>query len=799
MTLELAMSSVTAATEQGGSFPWGTTDRQLMLVVESASERHTRAYFGADNSLTGVPVGGPLAHFFRFEEIDDTALPYAASLGFDLTPQTTPAAIAARSLRVADSPAVDLAFSGYSDTLSASTVIVDPTQPAAAKTLLLSWATGELARGDTGDITVTVVTSGLANQASSTCTIGVAVDSPATDITVVRAKDGTTTLETARKRLPYQVRVRAEVGGSPVMLGAGEELSWIVTSHQTPSVTLEFDETVTPPPTPTLPSEENYIKTPSLTAVPDAWASPQTVEVTVVRRDANKLVIAGGNSVSLTLPVIASQDKLNVVLLLDRSGSMNSNDRWVSAVSGARYFCDLLIDENASPSAPGHDAAVLRFGGVAGYDTAQSGAPNFGGQEGNSYDTIVDFNSIGSAASWLTGTYDPALAAISPSSTTPIGSGMLYARDKLVQELGADTDRDSVLLVLSDGMQNRGVSIQDAIDNHWSDLGGNPNVRVFSVAVNTLSSWADVLRYAVGETGGSPAIDVKHIPTATTAAITSMRVQQWYAFIFGELFGAITLAADPDPLLASPDSEEHEVQVTPRLLRGPVHDLHLRRGPPLGSRHPAAGRERGRRLDHRRGRQRVLQRRPPLQDRPRPPAALLFGARPQVGRHLEGAGAARRRRHRRVLLVPRQRPRRRAAPVRRGRIGAATHRGGHHRPRRPGGRRRPAQRRRGHRRRPGPGPVDRRRRLRRGPPTPRRARPRRRRRRARPHRPAGRHRGERHGLRARPKPDAGLRRGSARRVRGQLRGPTPRAPGPSTPPCRPSRSSPLTRPSCARA
>ncbi|HUT78220.1 MAG TPA: hypothetical protein VM285_11060, partial [Polyangia bacterium] len=280
------------------------------------------------------------------------------------------------------------------------------------------------------------------------------------------------------------------------------------------------------------------------------------------------------------------------------SGSMASQHRWAAAMSGAKIFATLVEEAvgqtvTADPySGSGthtwttvpHRAGLAWFWGrshpVSGPNFPNPTPPEPGYPEGfhNWFtDAAGDSYRLPDGATLAkTGTIsaDPpagTLAQQDPGHFTALGSGMLFCRKTLVAAADPATSvRDRVLLVLSDGMENRAPMLAELFDGSqtglWYREEGNaalplqdPEIRLHAAAVLTGANWVDRLRAAVTETGGDPALDVKHITDYATSDVT---LQHWFVNRFKTLFGFDEADAGPDPVLCEGQIATRKIPVT---------------------------------------------------------------------------------------------------------------------------------------------------------------------------------------------------------------------------------------------
>jgi hypothetical protein len=314
----------------------------------------------------------------------------------------------------------------------------------------------------------------------------------------------------------------------------------------------------------------------------DGSAPPCTVEIQV--------------NAAAQIPV--EPDGVDVAILVDRSGSMSSQNRWKAAMSGAKLFAELVREATgqtvtADPypgsgthtwtTAP-HRAGLAWFWGRRNPGNTpnfpnptppEPGYPEgfhnwFTDAAGDSY-RLPDGASLAKldniSAESPTGT----LAEQGPGNLTALGSGMLFCRNALVAAADPVTsNRGRVLLVLSDGMENRAPLLAALFDGSktglWFREEGDvtlalqdPKIKLHAAAVLTGASWVDRLRAAVTEAGGDATLDVKHITDYATSDVT---LQHWFVNRFRTLFGFDEADAGPDPELAAGQTATRAIPVT---------------------------------------------------------------------------------------------------------------------------------------------------------------------------------------------------------------------------------------------
>jgi hypothetical protein len=284
---------------------------------------------------------------------------------------------------------------------------------------------------------------------------------------------------------------------------------------------------------------------------------PIQVEVAVFDSGGELVEIGSSDVVNLTVdPAVVSSDPLAVAVLLDRSGSMNSSDRWASARSAAHCFGDLLVDDD-----DGHHYGLYWFSGAS--STATDNADP--AQLGSSYGTVTGLDMV------AVDTSTPLDASAgSPGGSTSVGAGLLHARERILAAAPGGARR--AVLVLSDGIENRQPSMarvftngdEPGIDNitagptaPWLD-GGDPDIDVYAVAIATTASWHDRLVARIGSLG-QPANHVTTLDKATA----SIDLHNWFLARFTELAGLTECDVPIDPTLTGVEGvAEHPALVS---------------------------------------------------------------------------------------------------------------------------------------------------------------------------------------------------------------------------------------------
>ncbi|MBN2718038.1 MAG: hypothetical protein JXX14_19490, partial [Deltaproteobacteria bacterium] len=283
--------------------------------------------------------------------------------------------------------------------------------------------------------------------------------------------------------------------------------------------------------------------------LPDA-PGPHTIPV-YVERQVLGVTVAQSETIDFSLSILPTNDNVNVTILLDRSGSMASQSRWIAACSGAGIFAHLMATDASGGT---NKLGVYWFN--------SGGAPT--GTFTASAATGGDYALIGAAAGALADGAIPGPSVVedqcnnlSPSMATSIGAGMNECKTAL---LAADpvANAERIILVLSDGMENQSPMLSSLFGTGGS--WGDPHIRVYPMALCTSSSWVDRLKTIVTATGGYPDLDVFHIP-AWDNTTTPGKISDWFTSMFKSLFGLSSSAAPPDPLVASGATATDKVQV----------------------------------------------------------------------------------------------------------------------------------------------------------------------------------------------------------------------------------------------
>lgn len=323
-----------------------------------------------------------------------------------------------------------------------------------------------------------------------------------------------------------------------------------------------------------------------------------TATFTIAPHDGSAPPCTVGIGVNAAAQIPVEPDGVDVAILVDRSGSMSSQNRWKAAMSGAKLFAELVreatgqtVTADPYPGSGTHTwTTVPHRAGLAWFWGRRNpgNTPNFpnptppepGYPEGfhnwftdaagDSY-RLPDGASLAKldtiSAESPTGT----LAEQGPGNLTALGSGMLFCRNALVAAADPVTsNRERVLLVLSDGMENRRPLLSDLFngsqtglwyrrEGNGDDIIQNPKIKLHAAALLTGANWAERLRDAVQENEGEPALDVKHITDYTTFPTT---IQNWFVHRFRDLFGFTQPDAAPDPELAQGQVATRSIPVT---------------------------------------------------------------------------------------------------------------------------------------------------------------------------------------------------------------------------------------------
>ncbi len=559
------------ASNFSGGLPAGLSlsfDESLALTALSATapDFTETGSFDLSLSLPDRPTCTLAARALDLRRLDPDPSPYELSIDFDVLAGTQLVTFSGAGTWQWDAITPSGALAGLGAT-------GDPNAPQ----FTLDWAAQALDPGASGSVDISVRRGDLSHPVSN-FSLPASVALPPLGEIFVSASDVAPTdldLYPAREKLRWRDHVYLrKADGSALDLPVGtEQLEFYLLS---PSE-LEFATAVKSPALASPDLIENDLQTSASGSgqfIPEGWAagSPQTLEARVVLRDApGGSVLAGGNTVQLNLPVEPTLDDVNVAIVLDRSGSMNSANRWPGAISGAHFFANVLATLNGGGT--NHRAAVLWFSGLGPLadlnypDAAVAGPPRYGvlGDGTNS----LDFGDFDADPTTFLATLSAAETAMPPGGNTSIGAGLLFARDKLHTADPGGTAAQRVALVLSDGRENRPPSLAAPAplvfgDDLWTDPGeafpgGAPNVRIYAGALGTTEDWADVLRGAADATGGIGELDVKSMPDASMAALT---IGNWFATNLANLFGYTPVSAPPDPSLTPGEVHSYEAEVT---------------------------------------------------------------------------------------------------------------------------------------------------------------------------------------------------------------------------------------------
>jgi hypothetical protein len=273
-------------------------------------------------------------------------------------------------------------------------------------------------------------------------------------------------------------------------------------------------------------------------------AGPHDIYIWVEKQNAG-VTVARSESKTYQLSIQPTNSNVNVAVLLDRSGSMSSQSRWIAACSGAGLFAALMANESATPTA--HKLGVYWF--------ASGGTPagTFDGfHSGDTY--AIQNNSHGAlldATEGDAGRVEGECNDLSPTMATSIGAGLNLCRAALI---GANTAAEAqrVILVLSDGMENQGPMLDDLFGS--SGTWGNPAIRIYPLAIKTSDAWVERLATMVSATGGIRSLDVKKV-------VNPANMNSWFISMFSQMFGWSAATLPPDPLLGTGQIASESVNI----------------------------------------------------------------------------------------------------------------------------------------------------------------------------------------------------------------------------------------------
>ncbi|MBN2530770.1 MAG: VWA domain-containing protein [Deltaproteobacteria bacterium] len=270
-------------------------------------------------------------------------------------------------------------------------------------------------------------------------------------------------------------------------------------------------------------------------------------EIRVVAKKFNSgTLVAQSEVVPFSMNVSETKENVNATILLDRSGSMNWENRWEAAASGAGAFADMV---QGTANSDKYKLGVYWFasGGPA---TDVLGAYELGNGNAKSDGTAVETTCLG----------------VAPNGNTSLGKGLLLCRDRLT-DIG-DSEAERVILTLTDGMENMPPATSAVFHNsglgadYWFN-GGDPEVRIYPMALMSGgSAWVDGLKDIVHDTGGIPEVDFTEIVSWSGGPKAApILIHNWFNNIFMGLYGYSAGMMTPDPILSKGQSVTEPVQI----------------------------------------------------------------------------------------------------------------------------------------------------------------------------------------------------------------------------------------------
>jgi hypothetical protein len=148
---------------------------------------------------------------------------------------------------------------------------------------------------------------------------------------------------------------------------------------------------------------------------------------------------------SATAPMTIGQRRQDIVLVLDRSGSMASENRYENAKIASRSLIHLFYGLRRELGTDDRVAVVVFEDETAGF---RPGPPS------SRIQAILPLTPLEEAKNAVN---DPAFDFGVPGANTPIGDGLLFAVD-LLGSAGAITDQRFTIILLTDGQENSGHS-----------------------------------------------------------------------------------------------------------------------------------------------------------------------------------------------------------------------------------------------------------------------------------------------------------------------------------------------------
>jgi Mg-chelatase subunit ChlD len=185
--------------------------------------------------------------------------------------------------------------------------------------------------------------------------------------------------------------------------------------------------------------------TPSFKVTPKDVYDPVPVPFTVTTTfaDAANLYTGFLQTASVPETVTVNQRRQQVVLVIDRSGSMALENRYDNAKAACRVLVHLFAGLREGVNAGDRIGIVAFEDEVAGFR---------GGGPSTRIQAILPLSSVPDAVAAID---DPAFDFGAPGTNTPIGDGLVFAIDLLAAQ-GPITDQNFNLVLVSDGLENCG-------------------------------------------------------------------------------------------------------------------------------------------------------------------------------------------------------------------------------------------------------------------------------------------------------------------------------------------------------